>query len=104
MVTRASKAVVDYRERASRVHELASTVMSASVRRAPLNVAARYDMADDMSKRGKQDRAGVAGEQSYEVDYFGRKHGISREQREQLIRQVRNDGARLDEAEKLKGR
>jgi hypothetical protein len=27
-----------------------------------------------------------------------------REQREQLIRQVRNDGARLDEAEKLKGR
>jgi hypothetical protein len=62
-------------------------------------------MADDKSKRGAQDRARVAGEQGYEVDYFANKHGISREQAEQLIRQIGNDRARLDEAaRKLKGR
>jgi hypothetical protein len=48
MATKASKTVADYRERASRVRALAATVMSASVRRALLNVADRYDeIADD---------------------------------------------------------
>jgi len=62
-------------------------------------------MADDKSKRGAEDRARVAGEQGYEVDYFANKHGISREQAEQLIRQIGNDRVRLDEAaRKLKRR
>jgi hypothetical protein len=62
-------------------------------------------MADDMSKRGKEDRARVSGAQGYEVDYFAQKHGISREQADDLIRRIGNDRARLDEAARnLKGR
>ena len=47
MATKASKTFSDYRERANRVRELAGTATSASVRRALLNVAARYDEIAD---------------------------------------------------------
>jgi len=47
MTTKASKTVSDYRERAHRVREVASMATSASVRRALLNVAARYDEIAD---------------------------------------------------------
>ena len=47
MTTKANRTVSDYRERANRVRELAGTAMSASVRRALLNVAARYDEIAD---------------------------------------------------------
>jgi len=47
MVTKASKTVADYRERANRVRALADAAVSAPVRRALLNVAARYDAIAD---------------------------------------------------------
>ena len=43
MATKANKTVSEYRERANRVRELAGTVTSTEVRRALLNIAARYD-------------------------------------------------------------
>jgi hypothetical protein len=43
-------------------------------------------MADDKSKRGGPDRRKVAGGEGYEVDYFARKHGITKEQAEGLIK------------------
>ena len=55
-------------------------------------------MADDKSKRGGGDRARVAKGEGYEVRYFARKHGISREQAEQLISRVGNDRAKLNAA------
>jgi hypothetical protein len=55
-------------------------------------------MADDVSKRGTQDRVRVASEQGYEVDHFARKHGISQEQAKRLIEQIGNDRAKLDQA------
>ena len=60
-------------------------------------------MADDKSKRGGQDRTRVSGEQGYEVDYFARKHGVTKEQAEKLIKQHGSDRAKLDSAaEQLK--
>jgi hypothetical protein len=59
-------------------------------------------MADDKSKRGGQDRRRVSGSEGYEVGYFARKHGISRDQAEGLIKKVGNDRAKLNAAaEKL---
>ena len=59
-------------------------------------------MADDKNNRGGGDRDRVAGGEGYEVDYFARKHGITREQAQDLIRRVGNDREKLDAAaEKL---
>ena len=55
-------------------------------------------MADDKNNRGGRDRAQVAGGEGYEVDYFARKHDISVEQAEELIRTVGNSREKLDEA------
>lgn len=55
-------------------------------------------MADDKNKRGAGDRARVAGGEGYEVAYFADKHGITRQQAEELIRTVGNDRAELDAA------
>ena len=60
-------------------------------------------MADDTSKRGTQDRNRISGSQGYEVDYFAKKHSISKAVAEQLIKQYGNNRAVLDqEAEQLK--
>ncbi len=60
-------------------------------------------MADDRSNRGGRDRSRVAAGQSYELGYFARKHGISRDQARKLIQSVGNDRAKLNAAaEKLK--
>ena len=60
-------------------------------------------MADDKTDRGGGDRGRVAAGEPYEVDYFARKHGITREQAEDLIKRFGNDRATLDaEAAKLK--
>jgi hypothetical protein len=63
-------------------------------------------MADDKTTHGwNQDRGRVAGGQEYEVDYFARKHGITAEQAQQLIKEYGNSREILDaEAEKLKKR
>ena len=55
-------------------------------------------MSDDKNNRGGQDRARVSGSETYEVDYFARKHGLSREQAEQLIREHGNSRDVLDRA------
>jgi hypothetical protein len=55
-------------------------------------------MSDDRSKRGAADRERVAGGEDYEVAYFARKHGITKEQAEGLIKQIGNDRERLDAA------
>lgn len=52
-----------------------------------------------------RDRNLVAGGQGYELGYFARKHGISRDQARELIARVGNDRAKLNAAaERLKGR
>ena len=61
-------------------------------------------MADDRSNRGGRDRNRVAGGQGYELGYFARKHGISRDQARKLIDRVGNDRSKLNAAaEKLRG-
>ena len=55
-------------------------------------------MADDKSKRGGSDRRTVAGGEGYEVGYFARKHGITRDTAEKLIKQVGNDREKLNAA------
>ena len=60
-------------------------------------------MADDTSKRGTQDRNRISGSEGYEVEYFAKKHTISKSVAEQLITQYGNNRAVPDqEAEKLK--
>jgi hypothetical protein len=62
-------------------------------------------MADNKSNRGGRDRGRVAAGQGYELGYFARKHGISRDEARSLIKRVGNDRAKLNAAaEKLKGR
>jgi hypothetical protein len=60
-------------------------------------------MADDRTKRGGSDRDRVAAGQDYEVDHFARKHGITREEAQALIKRHGNNRETLDaEAAKLK--
>jgi hypothetical protein len=60
-------------------------------------------MADNKSKRGGQDRSKLAVGEGYEFGYFARKHKITREQAEKLIKQVGNDREKLKAAaERLK--
>ena len=61
-------------------------------------------MADSKTNRGGRDRGRVAGGQGYELGYFARKHGISRDQARDLIGRIGNDRAKLNAAaQKLKG-
>lgn len=55
-------------------------------------------MADDKTKRGGSDRRRVAAGEGYEVGYFARKHGISRDEAEKLIKRVGNDREKLNAA------
>lgn len=55
-------------------------------------------MADDKTNRSGRDRDRVAGGQGYEGNYFARKHGITTDQARQLIKEVGNDRAKLNEA------
>lgn len=55
-------------------------------------------MADDKSKRGGADRRRVAGGEGYEVGYFARKHAITRDQAQDLIKRVGNDREKLNAA------
>jgi len=62
-------------------------------------------VADNKSNRGGRDRSRVAAGQGYELGYFARKHGLSREQARSLISKVGNDRAKLNAAaERMKGR
>jgi hypothetical protein len=55
-------------------------------------------MADNKTKRGGSDRRRVAAGEGYEVGYFARKHGISRNDAEKLIKRVGNDREKLNAA------
>ena len=60
-------------------------------------------MADDKTKRGAADRKKVSKSEGYEVSYFARKHGITKDQAIKLIDKHGNDRATLNKAaEKLK--
>ena len=62
-------------------------------------------MADNKSNRGGRDRNRVAGGQGYELGYFARKHGLSRDQARSLVERVGNDRAKLNAAaERIKNR
>ena len=54
-------------------------------------------MPDSKGRRGA-DRRKVANNEPYEVDYFARKHDISREQARELIRRIGNDRDKLNAA------
>jgi hypothetical protein len=49
-------------------------------------------------KHKGSDRRKVANSEPYEVEYFARKHNISREQARELIRQIGNDREKLNAA------
>jgi ribosomal protein L35 len=55
-------------------------------------------MADDKTKRGAADRRKVAGGEGYEVGYFARKHGLTRDAAQKLIDRVGNDREKLNAA------
>jgi len=56
------------------------------------------------SRSPSRDRSRVAGSQGYELGYFARKHGISRDQARSLISRVGNDRNKLNAAAgRLKG-
>lgn len=55
-------------------------------------------MADNKSKRGGADRKKVAGGEGYEVNYFARKHGITKDRAEGLIKEIGNDRDKLNAA------
>ncbi len=60
-------------------------------------------MADDKTKRGGADRRTVSAGEGYEVGYFAKKHGITRDQAQDLIKKVGNDREKLNAAaQKLK--
>jgi hypothetical protein len=46
----------------------------------------------------QQDRSKVAGGEPYEVQYFAKKHGITRDQAQRLIKRMGNNRKKLDEA------
>jgi uncharacterized protein DUF3606 len=53
-------------------------------------------MSDIRPYRRKRDRRRVAGGDAYEVSYFARKHGISREQAERIIGRARGSRERAN--------
>ena len=55
-------------------------------------------MADNKAERGAADRSKVARGEGYEVSYFARKHGITKQQAEKVIDSVGNDREKLNAA------
>jgi ElaB/YqjD/DUF883 family membrane-anchored ribosome-binding protein/hemerythrin superfamily protein len=55
-------------------------------------------MADDKTNRSTRDQATVSGSETYEVDYFAKKHGLTREEAQSLIDRVGNSRAALEAA------
>ena len=55
-------------------------------------------MADSTSKRGGGDRRRVAAKQPYELSYFRRKHGLTREQAVKIIEEAGGDREKANAA------
>jgi len=53
-------------------------------------------MQDNRLRRGKRDRNRIAAGEAYEVGYFARKHRISKDQAEKIIRQARGSRERAN--------
>jgi len=60
----------------------------------------RTILADDTTKRGGTDRARVSANETYEVAYFAKKHGITQAQARDLIKKHGNVRSKLDAAAK----
>ncbi|RUW23069.1 DUF3606 domain-containing protein [Mesorhizobium sp. M4B.F.Ca.ET.215.01.1.1] len=59
-------------------------------------------MADNKKRRGKQDRTKIALNEPYELNYFKRKHSITKEQAEKIIKAAKGNRQKANEAaEKL---
>jgi hypothetical protein len=54
-------------------------------------------MADNKIKRGARDRSRIAAGEAYEVNYFARKHGLSRADAEKISKQARGSRERANE-------
>lgn len=62
-------------------------------------------MADDKSKRGKQDRDRVSASEPYEVNYFAKKHGLTKDQALKIIKDTKGNRDKANAAaEKLTGK
>lgn len=48
-------------------------------------------MADDKSKRGAADRRRVSTSEPYEVSYFARKHGLTKDEATKIVKQAGGD-------------
>lgn len=64
----------------------------------PEAIALRGEMPDSKRKRRTSDRRKVTNIEPYEIEYFARKHSISREQARALIRRIGNDRDKLNAA------
>ncbi|MGZ3350892.1 MAG: DUF3606 domain-containing protein [Xanthobacteraceae bacterium] len=53
-------------------------------------------MADDKRKRGAADRRRVAAGEPYEVNYFARKHGLSKEEALKIIKKAKGNRAKAN--------
>jgi hypothetical protein len=63
------------------------------------------DLPDNKQKPGQRDRRRVACREGYEVDYFAKKHSITRKLARDLIAAFANDREKLNaETRKLKNR
>ena len=61
-------------------------------------------MADDPKKQDNRDRSRVAAGQDYEVAYFAKRHKLTTEQAEKLIREHGNNRVALEQAAQNLGR
>jgi hypothetical protein len=55
-------------------------------------------MADGKKKTGLIDRSKVAATEGYELAYFAKKHGISKDLARAMIRKIGNDREKLNKA------
>jgi len=53
-------------------------------------------MADDKRKRGAADRRRVAAGEPYEVNYFARKHGLSKDEALKIIKKAKGNRAKAN--------
>ena len=54
-------------------------------------------MSDDKNNRGGQDRSRVSTSEDYELDYWTKKFGVSRDRLREAVKQVGNSAAAVEE-------
>lgn len=60
-------------------------------------------MADDNRKRGAADRRRVAAGEPYEVSYFARKHGLSKDEALKIIKKAKGNRAKANALGRVDG-